>query len=318
MPEDDTKKRTTAGGINNRSMEKSGSSDSFEHKLIADTYKIGIKIGSGSYGQIRLGTNVKTGQTVAIKFEPLNSSDQQLKGEYLCYQKLAGKKGFPTAYYHGRFQEYEVLVLERLGRNLETLYDDCGRRFTLKSVLFLALQLLKRFETLHSARIIYRDVKPENFMLGTNTNTVFIIDFGLSKHLDKHSSCHTTNELIGTSRYMSINAHLCREQSRRDDLEALGYVFIYFLRGKLPWSGLKAASFKEHNQMIVEKKRSISAEELCDGHPQEFLCYLKYVRSLDFDAEPNYEKLRNMFKRRFHLEHFRDDGIYDWNKLSEN
>src|SRR5699024_295710 len=142
--------------------------------------------------------------------------------------------------------------------------------------------------------------------------TVYVIDYGLSKqYIDSHGRhippC-STHELIGTSRYMSINAHQGKEQSRRDDLEAIGYVLVYFLRGKLPWSGLKAASFNEHNRMICDLKRNIAEEELCQGHPSEFVYYLKYVRSLEFEATPSYEKIRNMFKRMFHQNHLKDDG----------
>lgn len=312
-----TRQETSSLTANNSTNYNSNNNMNKFERLIDDKFRVGAKIGSGSYGQIRLGTNIRTGQVVAIKFESINS-DRQLHNEYQCYSILLERKGFPIVHFFGRYDDqYEVLVMERLARNLDTLFEDCGRKFTLKSLIFIALQLLKRFETIHTSRIIYRDVKPENFMLGTNTNTIFIIDFGLSTIMtDSNRIGQSTNELIGTSRYMSINAHQCKAQSRRDDLESIGYVFVYFLRGKLPWSGLKANNFKEHNQMIVDRKRSISPEELCDGHPHEFLYYLKYVRSLDFDSIPNYEKLRNMFKRRFHLEQFSDDGIYDWNKQS--
>lgn len=223
-----------------------------------------------------------------------------------------------------------------LGRDLESVYEHCGRRFSLKSMIFIALQLIKRFETIHSVGIIYRDVKPgcilqtskqslilypfsaENFMIGSKTNLVYVIDYGLSKPFQdeqgRHVSPGLTNELIGTSRYMSVNAHMCKEQSRRDDLEAIGYVFSYFLRGRLPWSGLRAASFSEHNKLICEMKRTVVEDELLDGHPPEFIYYLKYVRSLDFEAIPNYDKLRNMFKRVFHVNKLKDDGVYDWNR----
>lgn len=234
------------------------------------------------------------------------------------YSLLSGKKGFPAVYHFGKYLDYQVLVLELLGRDLEMLYEKCGRIFSLKSVIFLTLQLLKRFEVIHHAGIIYRDVKPENFLLGAKTNTVYVIDYGLSKQYvndkGKHVAPGATNELIGTSRYMSVNAHKCAEQSRRDDLEALGYVFAYFLRGKLPWSGLKAASFSEHNKMICDMKRTTGEEELLEGHPVEFAHYIKYVRALEFEAEPNYGKLRNMFKRLYHTNKFKDDGLYDWNK----
>lgn len=286
-------------------------------ELIGGKYKVGKKIGSGAYGQIRVGTDVQTGQTVAIKFESMNSKDLQLMMENQIYQLLRGKKGFPSIYLFCRYMDHHVLVMEMLGRNLDSVFECLHYKFSLKSIIFLTLQLLKRFETIHQVKILYRDVKPENFMLGVRTNTVYVIDFGLSKsYVDsagRHIQPHATHEIIGTARYMSVSAHLCREQGRKDDLEALGYVFLYFLRGKLPWSGLKADGFKEHNRMICELKRDTPEEDLCAGYPQEYMNYLKYVRALGFEDTPDYEKLRNMFKRLFHLQGMRDDGVYDWN-----
>src|SRR5699024_2767792 len=137
------------GGGGGQKSSKGGKSESAQFdQLIADTYRIGRKIGAGSYGQIRVGTNVQTNQTVAIKFEKMGH-DAQLQTENFVYGLLSGKKGFPDVFYFGRYLDYQVLVMEMLGRDLESCYEKCGRRFTLKSMIFLTLQLLKRFETLH-------------------------------------------------------------------------------------------------------------------------------------------------------------------------
>ena len=296
----------------------STTTDNYEQALIDDTYQIGKLIGMGSYGQVRLGKNIKTGQCVAIKLEPLTTSDPQLNTEYETYCLLKNKVGFPVIFYYGHFMENNILIMEKLGCNLEDLFEQCDRRLTLKSILFLTLQLLKRFEVIHSCEILYRDVKPENFMLGTSDHTVHVIDFGLSKsYIDPNSQRHIpykqTDELVGTTRYMSIRAHQCKEQSRRDDLEALDYVFLYFLRGSLPWSGLYFDDFSEHNERICNMKRDTPDEELFDGFPLEYLFYHQYVRHLEFEEVPNYEKVRNMFKRLFIRQNFCDDGHYDWN-----
>ena len=190
--------------------EKSGENQ-FE-PLIGDTFRVGRKIGAGSYGQIRLGININTNQTVAIKLEKI-APDAQLLTENHVYGLLQGKKGFPVVYHFGQYLDtYNVLVMEMLGRDLESLFELCGRTFTLKAMLFLTLQLIKRFEVIHQVGIVYRDVKPENFMLGAKTNTVYVIDYGLSKHYidqnQRHIEFKQTRELIGTSRYMSVNAHL--------------------------------------------------------------------------------------------------------------
>lgn len=111
---------------------------------------------------------------------------------------------------------------------------------------------------------------------------------------------------------MSINSHLGREQSRRDDLESLGHMFLYFLRGSLPWQGLKCDNLKERYQKIGETKKNTPIEVLCEGHPEEIANYMRYARRLDFFETPDYEYLRKMFKDLFEKRGYTDDGIFDW------
>lgn len=107
---------------------------------------------------------------------------------------------------------------------------------------------------------------------GDNRDTVYIIDFGLSKKYRssrtfQHISFITNKKLTGTARYASINALSGYEQSRRDDLESIGYILIYLLKGSLPWQGLKVHADEDRYQKILEKKKKISIEKLCDGLP---------------------------------------------------
>ena len=193
------------------------------------------------------------------------------------------------------------------------------RKFNLKTILMIADQMLLRIEYIHHKSFLHRDIKPDNFLigLGRKANLIHCIDFGLAKKYrdpktHQHIPYRENKNLTGTARYASINTHLGIEQSRRDDLEALGYILMYFLRGSLPWQGLKAATKKQKYDMISEKKMSTPVEALCRSYPSEFGTYLNYCRSLKFADKPDYSYLRKMFKDLFFREGYADDHNFDW------
>mmetsp|Transcript_25078 Transcript_25078/g.38793 ORF Transcript_25078/g.38793 Transcript_25078/m.38793 type:complete len:365 (-) Transcript_25078:332-1426(-) len=215
------------------------------------------------------------------------------------------------------------MVLDLLGPSLEDLFNYCGRRFQLKTVLMLADQLLGRLEYVHTKSFIHRDVKPDNFLigLGKRQSVIHIIDFGLAKkYRDPRSHQHIpyreNKNLTGTARYASINTHIGIEQSRRDDLESLGYVLMYFIRGSLPWQGLKANTKKQKYERIMDRKMSTSTEQLCKGYATEFRSYFEYCRSLRFEDRPDYAYLKRLFKELFYRKGFQYDNMFDWTVLN--
>ncbi|KAG8388402.1 hypothetical protein BUALT_Bualt02G0122200 [Buddleja alternifolia] len=277
---------------------------------VGNKFRLGRKIGSGSFGEIYLGTNFQTNEEVAIKL-----------GAYLlAFSTLVA--GIPNVKWFGVEGDYNVLVMDLLGPSLEDLFNFCSRKLSLKTVLMLADQMINRVEFIHSKSFLHRDIKPDNFLmgLGRRANQVYAIDFGLAKKYrdsatHQHIPYRENKNLTGTARYASMNTHLGIEQSRRDDLESLGYVLMYFLRGSLPWQGLKAGTKKQKYEKISEKKVSTSIEALCRGYPTEFASYFHYCRSLRFDDKPDYAYLKRIFRDLFIREGFQFDYVFDWTIL---
>lgn len=291
---------------------------------VARKFRVGPKIGSGSFGEIYAGTNVHTGEEVAIKLEPLKSKHPQLLYESKIYRVLQGGYGIPAVKWFGSEGDYNVLVIDLLGPSLEDLFNYCGKKFSLKTVLMLADQMLHRLEYMHSRSYIHRDVKPDNFLIGTGTrkHVCHIIDFGLAKkYQDPRSGRHIPylegKNLTGTARYASINTHLGIEQCRRDDIESLGFVLMYFLRGSLPWQGLKATTKKQKYQRILERKQATHPDQLCKGYPNEFRDYFAHCLSLGFEDRPDYRYLKRIFRDLFERQCFEDDGIFDWDIIKK-
>jgi len=127
-----------------------------------------------------------------------------------------------------------------------------------------------------------------------------------------HIAYREGKDLTGTARYASLNTHLGIEQSRRDDLESLGFVLMYFLRGSLPWQGLQAKTKQEKYESIKNTKKITTVEILCKEHPEEFATYLNICRKLAFDEKPDYGILRKLFRDLFIKRGFEFDYLYDW------
>ena len=286
--------------------------------IFANRYRIGPKIGSGSFSDVHLGTDTISDGEVAIKLEPADAKHQRLKKEACVYQALTGGVGIPSVHWSGAQDGYNAMVLDSLGPSLKAIFDKCDRKFSLKTVLLLADQLISRFEDIHAKSVIHRDIKPENFLIGKgmHCNLVHVIDFGHAKMYPNLKDIPETQDedLRGAARYASINTHLGLEQSRRDDMESLGYVMLHFLRGSLPWQDLDAATTREKYVRIQEKKLETPIDVLCRGLPDEFATYLKHARSLNFNEKPDYSHLRGIFRDLFAREGLQYDLVFDWIK----
>ncbi|KAI9672506.1 MAG: hypothetical protein M1817_003272 [Caeruleum heppii] len=289
---------------------------------VGSKYRLVRRLGAGTFGAVYLGTNIEADQEVAIKLEHQTIDPSYLRYEIDIYTALSGRPGFPKVYWSGWQDDYRVLVFELLGPNLEDLFWYCGNRFSLKTTLMIVHQLLYRFECLHNQHFLHRDVKPDNFLLGVGKrgNHVYMTDLGLAVYHDSTRGDSqgvpvSKPQLVGTARYASINGHLEREQSRRDDLESLGYMLIYFMKGILPWQGLTAATHEQQLQAVLQKKQETEVMELCADLPIEFATYMNYVRSLRFEDKPRYAYLRQLFDNLFRRQGFTYDNVFDWTVL---
>jgi casein kinase 1 len=285
-------------------------------RIAGGRFKLVKPLGSGSFSDVYAGIDLEQDQCVAVKLERLKAKAPQLIHEAEIYKRLQGSQaGIPKIFWTGAEGDYNVLVMEMLGPCLEDLLQECHGTFSVNTVLLVGEQMLSRLEYCHSKMFVHRDLKPENFAVGYGDKSfcVYIIDFGLAKKYKdsqgNHMAYEDGRELTGTARYASINTHLGIQPSRRDDLEGLAHVLLYFLLGRLPWQGLPADNAKERYQKICEKKRAIPVEQLCRGQPKEMAEFLVYVRGLQFTEVPDYAKLRSLLKTGV----TRHD--YDWPQL---
>lgn len=293
-------------------------------RVIGGRWSVGTKLGSGAFGDVYQATDVNTGERCAIKMEYKGNKHLQLLYENRVYRWLHNSTtqviGVPRTRHYMTTNTHNVLVMDLLGLSLESQLNEGNiRRLSLKSVLMIAIQALRRIEYVHSKSYVHRDIKPDNMLTGVHQDaaTLYLVDFGLAKryrdHVTKeHMPYRKGKPFAGTARYASIWTHMGIEQSRRDDLESLGYVLVYLFNGGLPWQGIRIANKKEKYSRILERKRNTTLRDLCKGMPSQVVDYFRLVRRLEFDERPDYSLLRNLFRAALERRQLQDDGVFDW------
>ena len=316
MEESHVKKQDTKRvSVNNPSPEK------ILNKVFLSTYTPIKLLGKGAFATVY---KAQSGEEFyALKFESRANYYEYLEEEAIMMRYLKCPQ-VPYVKSFGKCMDYNIMVMELLGDSLE-YYINIKKKFSVKTVAMLGYQILNILEYIHDRHIIHRDIKPDNLLMGLNEKNavLYLLDFGLAK---KFRSSKTLmqypfirkRKMTGTARYASINALEEMELSRRDDLESTAYVLLYFLRGSLPWQGLKVKTRENRYKKILAKKKSIKSEVLCETFPEEFKYFVDYTKNLGYTENPNYEKLRNNFLVLVQEKMCRNfDFIYDWTTKTE-
>ena len=295
-----------------------------EEKLLSSTffkkYKPFYQKAHGSFSIIYEGINIETNEHVAIKLEPRNAQSENLllQNEIFYLYKLRHCPGIVKIITTGRTKKYNILIEPLLGGTLYSLYLNQNKNFTLKDICLISLQCISRLESVHNKGIIHCDIKPENFCVGLrDKRIIYLIDFGISKkyrsdRTKKHIQFNITKTMCGTARYASMNALSGLQLSRRDDLESLSYMILYFLTKKLPWQGITAKSLATRYKKIYEKKFELEKWDKFLSLPIQIQNFIKYCRNLGFSEDPNYKLMKNFFYDLMKQNEFVDDKNFSW------
>ena len=289
--------------------------------IIFNKYQIKKLIASSHFGWLYEGINIKNKEPVAMKFERKSSKYKLLESEAYILFILKGF-GIPKLITYGKSGLFNVLIEELLGLSIYDIWNNKKNnpKYKLKDVCMLAIQIIDRLEFIHSKDIIHRDIKPMNVTIGKEQqNLIYLIDFGFahkfrSTKTGKHIRFQNIKKVFGSMRYLSINANKGYEQSRRDDLESLGYTLIHLAKNNLPWIYIEKQDIQKMKKykLVCDCKINNSPHILCSGIHENFAKYLTYVRNLEFEEEPDYNYMRNLFLDVLSKYHYNNDLMFSW------
>jgi serine/threonine protein kinase len=280
-----------------------------ESKLDLINKKInGIKIvkyiASGGFGNVYQGERKEENIAVKIPIKDNPKAENNIISEYNIYKDI-NKHDNPNKFYiklHENKQLGQKFISMKLfGESIEKKLHN-NIYFSSKEIAQLGIQMINIIRYIHKSGYIHRDLKPDNFVFDLDDpNKIYCIDFGLAKKWidenDNHIEFKSINKFCGTVRFASVNSLKGLEQSRRDDLESIGYILIYLFKKKLPWQNVKTKDKKKRHKLISKIKQNINIDELCQDLPKEIVTYFNYVRNLDFEEKPLYTSLRRLLEK---------------------
>ena len=273
-----------------------------ENKIIFKKYKPIKKIGTGAFGKIYSTVRIEDKSVFAMKVEKRTACSKILETEayFLCTFKGLG---FPRIITYGKNMKYNILIETLLGKSLYDIFIKTKKNCNIFNICLIAIQVIERLEFIHSKDYIYRDVKPENLMIGIqDPNVIYIIDYGLCKKYrssktGKHIQPKNIKKFIGTLKYSSSNVVRGKEASRRDDLISLGFVLIYLYKRQLPWGSKFNGLDEETYLQTIHQKETFDDEKIFKYLPNEMVDFLKYVNKLGFEEDPNYSYMKDCFEK---------------------
>lgn len=301
-------------------------------------YQITKVLGSGSFGVCFQGVDVNSGQKVAMKVAheaTCKENREMIDIELAAHQIMNNTEGIPHLFDHfvERYRDWEkheeveryVLVIELLGPDLQKLYYNANKEFTWKTIFMMGHEMIVRLRAVHEKGLVHRDLKPENFLIGLDgekRSMVYLTDFGLAKRwqdeqTQQHFPLQRTKGLVGTVRYVSVNVHEGLSMSRRDDLESVAYILMYFIAGSLPWDGWETTKDDQFYTQVKVKKAALIRQKFLTTMPEPIQQFLIYCRNMSFEQNPDYDYWLKLFEEQSRVYNFTWDYKYDWDGQTE-